>query len=419
MENISISSVNTNVQSQCMIHILFVLFNNSYNFTINKNQRMKNQLFFLFYEDENDMNFKLLKTYVNRFIICEDAECEILEAYKLSKPSEFEFSEYTLIQKIQNLYSFILQSKFKNIYIIAETLDKASEHSMLTKDEDFQMHCLIGMPLEFTFFLYLISVKYSTHCSVICSQSESFITKKELHASSFNEIETQNIKNSNGLNITIGDDIDLFIHSFHKFKPSLNFWNPIVDEQMISYKLLHEFERKKSYSRALKKPLFEESEDIFMKIDCKRKFIPRQAHPYRSILFIFVYTVAAAAIVLLAPVWYRKISKKALDILLNYFNQRFPINQSIPINFCILCIRQVSLAYLIWKCRYNLINYFRDFNSLMEVCIRLALCEEQMPVTYPTVSVCILFIYYLLCISLCLFFINSEIVFIRNCFHKI
>ena len=42
---------------------------------------MKKQLFFLFYsEDEkNDINAKLVKAYVNRFIVDEDAECEVIE----------------------------------------------------------------------------------------------------------------------------------------------------------------------------------------------------------------------------------------------------------------------------------------------------------------------------------------------------
>ena len=42
---------------------------------------MKKQLFFLFYsEDEkNDINAKLVKAYVNRFIADEDAECEVIE----------------------------------------------------------------------------------------------------------------------------------------------------------------------------------------------------------------------------------------------------------------------------------------------------------------------------------------------------
>ena len=61
---------------------------------------MKRQLFFLFYseDDSNDVNAKLVKTYANRFIIDEDAECEVIEVNKIP---DVKYSEFGVILKLK------------------------------------------------------------------------------------------------------------------------------------------------------------------------------------------------------------------------------------------------------------------------------------------------------------------------------
>ena len=299
---------------------------------------MKKQLFFLLYEDENDMNFKLVMTYVNRFIIDEDAECEVIETFQLTKPIEFEFSENKYIQKLQYLYSLIFQSEFKNIFVLVETLEKI-ERSGLRKGKDFQKHCIIGMPLEFvmefSFLLYFISIKYSTHCSMLWKHSGYLTTNDNLGYT----------------DITIGDDIDSFIETFHNFEPIFRIWNPIIDEKMISIKPQDQFKNKKILEQnfndlfAFEKQssAFEDSEDLFMKIYYQRRFIPDQVFPDRSAIFLPLITIGTVASVISAPYFYRKITKKLLDVLLEYFNQ------SLSTQFCLICLRQISLAVVIWN----------------------------------------------------------------------
>ena len=73
---------------------------------------MRKQLFLLFYsEDEkNDTNAKLVMTFVNRFIIDEDAECEVIE---VNRVPELKYFEFGIIQKLKFLCSIVLN--FRNI----------------------------------------------------------------------------------------------------------------------------------------------------------------------------------------------------------------------------------------------------------------------------------------------------------------
>ena len=363
----------------------------------NKSQRMKKQLFYLLNVDENHINFKLVMTYVNRLIIDEDAECEVIESYQLKKSTELEFSEYTLIQKLQYLYSLILQNEFKNINILVETLENI-ERLRLRKDNEFQKHCIIGMPLEssleFSFFLYFISIKYSTHCSMLWSHSENLTTNNNLGDS----------------DITIGDDIDSLIDTFDNFEPIYGIWNPIKAQRIISIKPVN-FEDLIAFDK--KYSALKESDDLFMKMNCQRRFIPEQVYPERSVIFIIFFTLVTEVLVILAPVLYRKITKRGLDFLLE------KTNLSLVTKFCFVCLRQLSLMVVIWKSRIKLIAFMRFGNSFVEAMIRVGLSESNLPNTYPKVTNCILYFYYLIWICFDLFLVDSDIIFIRNCWNNI
>ena len=173
---------------------------------------MKKQLFYLLYEDANDRNYKLVMNYVNRFIIDEYAECEVIETYQLRNRNKFMISEYKLIQKLRNLYRYICQNA--ELSILIETLE-IIDGSRLRKDDGFKKHFIIGSPIEgpFYFILYYISIKYSSHCSVLWSLPGERVSKNNLR----------------NLNNTIGNDIDALIESCDYFEPSFGIWKDPVE----------------------------------------------------------------------------------------------------------------------------------------------------------------------------------------------
>ena len=77
---------------------------------------MERQLFYILYEDKNDMQFKLIKSYVNCFIIDEDAECEVIEIIKI-KPPEIEYLENSFFLEISRAN---LSQRIDNILKLVE-----------------------------------------------------------------------------------------------------------------------------------------------------------------------------------------------------------------------------------------------------------------------------------------------------------
>ena len=303
---------------------------------------MKNQLFYLFYEKENDMNLKLIKTYVNRFIIDDEAECEVKKAYELTKPPDFEFSKITLIRKFQNLFSY------NKLMTISELLKRYPIRS--TDDQDMQVHYIFALSFDFDMLFFLLSVPNFVHCSILRHRSKSFLSEKELKHEFRKKRLTNSLNKSyiSNSNVTIGDDIEFFIHKFRNMTP-----NPYMWEQEIVYQTLpaltsikflgddmkfftqkfrftlsnifcSQFDQEFEYWSISK-----EFEDHFVKIKCQRKFIPRPSNMARSFAFIFILSFLRGIGLIFLSVQIRK----------KIFNPRlFPFDQSFPIIFCLFWI---------------------------------------------------------------------------------
>ena len=168
---------------------------------------MKKQLFLLFYsEDEkNDANAKLVMTYVNRFIIDEDAECEVIE---VNRVPELKYSEFGIIQKLKFLYSIVFNFQAK--YHFYDSFKQAAERSMSIQDDEFRTHFVIGMPNQFGI----------TIICILCTTAQFYCTfLRNVRKDFTNEIRPNRRQN------TIGDDIDTFIDGFtDEDSPKMTFW---------------------------------------------------------------------------------------------------------------------------------------------------------------------------------------------------
>ena len=343
---------------------------------------MKNQLFYLFYEKENDMNLKLIKTYVNRFIIDDEAECEIKKAYELTKPPDFEFSEITLIRKFQNLFSY------NKLMTISELLKHYPISS--TDDQNMQVHYIFALSFDFDMLFFLLAVPNFVHCSILRHRSKSFLSEKELKRELRKKRFTNSLNESyiNNSNVTIGDDIEFFIDQFRNMTS-----NPYIWEQEIVYHTLSastsrifyreiEFFTEKFRNmtpnpyiwvrKIVNQTLFvnikqyftsnnifcnqfvqdfeywsisKEFEDHFLKIKCQRKFIPRPSNMVRSFVFIFILSILRPFGLLFLG---NQIRRKIFNPRHFSFDKRFPIT---------LCL------FLIWGLGSLLIDfiYFQEF----------------------------------------------------------
>ena len=301
---------------------------------------MKKQFFEILYENENNVQFKMIKTYLNRFIIDDDAECEVMKISTIQKSPEFEFSEYRLIRKIQSFYINSELIRFSDFLISAI---KMIQRSQSYQDHDYQVHCIFGISLETDLFFYYFTILFSVHCSVLLIRSKSVLSEKELRSLK---------KPQNDSIVTIGDDIDFFIDKFHGIKPILLFLKYFANEIFIANKFFNGSEPGKLLNRDFDYLSFcEESEDSSMKIKCHRNFFPRQEHVIRSSLFFGTLIIMFFIGSMKASIWYLPILQKFLNFILNYINQNFLIN------FYLCCIALLSVIYVQLKC----FSYFRKF----------------------------------------------------------
>jgi len=168
---------------------------------------MKKQLFFLFYP-ENDTNANLVMTYVNRFIIDENAECEVIE---VNRVPELKYFEFGIIRKLQFLCSIVFN--FQSEYYFYDSFKQAAERSISIQDEQFRSHFVIGMPNQFGITIVcLLCTSAQFHCTFLRCVS-NVLTK---------EIRLNRRQN------TIGDDIDTFIDEFtDEDSPQMTFWQAV------------------------------------------------------------------------------------------------------------------------------------------------------------------------------------------------
>ena len=376
--------------NQCSICLTLVF---DYFYKI-KSQRMERQLFYIFYEDKNDVQFRLIKVYVNCFVIDEDAECEIIDITKIETP-EIEFSKNTIIRKFQEVYSLSELIKISNLL---KSMDESLNSSLNSiQDENYQIHCVFGASLDFDLSYYIVSIIFAAHSSVLLIRSENSLTEKDFRSIPRTKLSNEHLDDSN---LTIGDDIDFFINKFKVFKPSLGIWEYIVYESlaqffsMIPNNFLNQLERKKVFVQAFDYlGIFDESEQVYRKIECHRKFIPRQAHRIRSLLFMFVLTLAIAIGLIEIPTWYRRISKKILNFVLSYSSQ------SIFINFFLCFMTQLSCLFVRLKCFYYLKKFAREYIILLlDALIRIAFPNRWSRIV-NILNLLLLCVYYCACYS--------------------
>ena len=102
-----------------------------------------------------------------------------------------------------------------------------------------------------------------------------------------------------------------------------------------------------------------------MKIECHRKFFPRQVHMIRSFIVMFILWITVVICLTLLPTWYRRISKKILKVALSYSNEIYLIN------LCLCLMTSLSIIFVHWKCFYYLKKGFRVFTLLLKALIRI------------------------------------------------
>ena len=322
---------------------------------------MKKQLFFLFHEKENYMHLKLIKTYVNRFIIDEDAECEVMEAYELTKPPEFEFSENGLIRKFQYLLSYRKLMIFCHLFTAMEKAYDVLVTNKLIKDPNFQMHCIFGLSVEFDLLFYFTSAAIPSHWSLLWNRSINYLSEQDLRSIPKHGLGKHHFTNSLiDSNVTIGDDIDFFIEKFPGIKSNQYIWEYLLHETLISNKLSNFLVNNKEFSQKFDYLCFlKESEDSYMQIECQRKFIPRNIHQIRSFFVFFVLAIFNMVGLLLAPNFYRPIIKQIFNVVEDWFNR------SPQITFLLFWMSRVVDLGVQYKCFLSFLKFFNNFTVLM------------------------------------------------------
>ena len=291
------------------------------------------------------MQFKLAKAYMNCFIIDEDDECEVMEIIKI-KPSEMKFSENRFIRKCQDLYYHSELIKFSDLWESTHELFNRFYHLRSIQIQNYQMHCIYSVSLDFDLFFCIISIIFAAHSSILLILRENHLTEKEFRSiprSEFRELQFDET------NETIGDNIDFFIDKFEAFNSSLSILEYIFHETLISFKFHNPLERKKVFSQAFDYlGILNESEQSYRKIECHRKFIPRQDHFIRSFLLTFVLLNTICIGLRDFPTWYRRISEKILYVVISY------LSQNNLVNFCLCFMTSLSILFVHWKCFFYL-----------------------------------------------------------------
>ena len=327
-----------------------------------KLKRMKKHSFFLIYEDGNDIQFKLIKTYVNRFIIDEDAEHEVIGTYELTKPPEF--SEYKLVRKIQNLYSHSDFIRISDIFQGVASMTKIQYY-------DYQRHCLFSLSIDYyDLAYYLISAFYITHCSVLLMRSKKILTEEE-----FRSIPQKRLIEDS--NISIGDDIDLLIDKFQDINTSLrenkfSVFKYIINEIISPIKFLNTSQPVEVFGQDYEYlGIFKEFEDSFMKIECQRRSFPqnrvnRSSKSGNSIppfIFQCAFNLLTVLVWATVPYLYYSVSQPILNLLLAYFNE------SILISFCLSIFTSLSVMFLHWKSVHYVTKRLINLLVVIEVLI--------------------------------------------------
>ena len=337
---------------------------------------MKRQLFSLLHE--NDMQFKIIKMYVNRFIIDEDAECELIEINQISKaPSMtlgYGFSKHRAFKKIQSIFLYQEELSIYNLFEIATKIHDRFQFRSTEEQKTYQLHFIIGTSVKIDLLFFMITLATNAHCSVLLIRSKNFLTEDDFRSIPQNELRKGHVGD---FNVTIGDDIDFFIDKFYDIKSSIDILNYILylsslllNGQIIS-KFLNQLGRETVFKRDFDYlNSFEESEPSFMDIKCQRKFFPVKFHRNPSFWSFGIIGGATLIILILGPVWYRGILKIILDFVQAYFEP------NILISFCLGCMSSFTVIVVHLQCFHYIIEAFQNLTAPLKACMPLLIPKQ-------------------------------------------
>ena len=333
--------------------------------------KMKRQLFFLFYseDDSNDVNAKLVKTYANRFIIDEDAECEVIEVNKIP---DVKYSEFGVILKLKLIYTilFHFKSTYSSIYQIFE---QAAERSILIQDEEFRTHFLIGMSNHFEITLIcLFCTPASLHCTLLRGDRTD-LKRAILHCG--------NDHYSRNTIITIGDDIESVIERFNKDK-QMTIWQRVWFEMKNKY-ISSGYWNSRTISHWYK--LLNLSESV--KIQCERQSLYSGSKRHFSTPSIFTpMLIFSLANFIVAPTLFGLF----MNLLIMLMKGIPTIDSTVPCKILDFFVMTIFLTKLLLFAKkyfqvlllfYIFVLYFQSFPVLFirnifepEICIRLLFC---------------------------------------------
>ena len=224
---------------------------------------MKHQLFFVFYEEDknNDIYSKLIKTYLNRFIIDEDAENDVMSVHILEKYHEIDYSQSGLFKKMKLLYYLRFRPELRNNFY-AMFHEAIRSFKDIDDIDSIPVHFLIGTSMN-EYDVFLITTLYGTQIdSTVLSGSHKVVEQPPKIDKS---------------NITIGDDMDLLIDSSvsDDTESRNSIWQTYFTKTMISYELLVRSDLDKEFYKVFK---------------CKRNFFPRlskSSSNFNTIIYFF------------------------------------------------------------------------------------------------------------------------------------
>ena len=264
-------------------------------------------LFFLFLsENKRDyINSKLVNAYVNRFIIEEDAECDIIKVHKFENLPDLNFPKFGLIQKSLFLCSMLLESE---ISLFFRELDEAAMLSGSFTDETF----LSNDELCFVHFIIGISIPFEAlhNCFLLARSSNSIVTFLRGSNKKFLKYEQSRLLYIDNLDGSIGNDIEMMNNTFKNANT--------------------EYNKKLFLLKRLK------TSDLFMVLQCERSTMPMSFFSVGK--FFYFYLAKYFEFVVFALL---------LEILQGF---KFKYTAEKKIIFIIICVTVlfVSNIYLIW-----------------------------------------------------------------------
>ena len=273
---------------------------------------MRKQLFYIFHT-----NKYIFKTYLNQFIIDEDAENEVIKVAKLIKTPLSSNRIFRLIKKGGKLVQ--ADQSTKSLF---EIIEEANQLAKSVQKQDFQVHFIVGAAtdsipiLSSVFLLYIALISPGHSTLLLCNLVSRF--KDELDRV---PLVNRRLKNSGLNDVTIGDDIDSLIGKF-TYQNLLRNYDILYSHQtkkMLYFKLLGPSYMKKylEYPNTSDKP-----EVVFEIYECQRKFFAYRQNA-KSLLGrfqTFFIIVRMVILDLIELIWRPRLDTDFFPIISNKFD---------------------------------------------------------------------------------------------------